>query len=224
MPDTHDFEMTIGGRAAPSEAWFDIINPATHEIVGHAQDCTPEQLGAAVAAARAAFPAWRDTSLAERQQRVAEIGTTIRRLTGDLKHLLTAEQGKPHVAAEAELLDSAHWFESIATLAPPVIINEDTVNRRSETRFVPIGVVGAIAPWNFPIALAMWKIAPALVAGNTVVLKPSPFTPLTTLRIGQALQAVLPPGVLNIVTGQDQLGPWITAHAGIDKISFTGST
>jgi acyl-CoA reductase-like NAD-dependent aldehyde dehydrogenase len=89
---------------------------------------------------------------------------------------------------------------------------------------VPLGVVGAIAPWNFPILLACFKIAPALLAGNTVILKPSPFTTLTTLRIGELLRDVLPPGVLNVVSGGDELGPWMTSHSGIDKISFTGSS
>jgi len=105
-----------------------------------------------------------------------------------------------------------------------VTVVEDTAERRGETRHVPIGVVGAIAPWNFPVILAMFKVAPALLAGNTVILKPSPFTPLTTLRIGELLRGVLPDGVLNIVTGGDDLGPWITSHPGIDKVSFTGST
>ncbi|MFM2372901.1 MAG: hypothetical protein RIS85_2623 [Pseudomonadota bacterium] len=96
--------------------------------------------------------------------------------------------------------------------------------QRSITRHVPLGVVGAIVPWNFPILLAIWKIGPALLAGNTMVLKPSPLTPLATLRLGELLRGVLPPGVLNVISGADQLGPWMTAHSGIDKISFTGST
>lgn len=216
--------MVIDGRPVAGPAWFNVVNPATEEVIGRAPDCTREQLDEAVAAARKAFPGWRATPLAERQRLVAQIGETIRALAPDLKHLLTAEQGKPHAAAEADLLDGARWCEGVATLAPPVIVNEDDEERRSETHFVPVGVVGGIAPWNFPVALAMWKVAPALVAGNTMVLKPSPFTPLAMLRIGEALQAVLPPGVLNIVTGQDELGPWMTSHPGIDKISFTGST
>lgn len=224
MTEVAAFAMTIGGRTIPGTAWFDVLNPATEEVVGRAPDCSRDELDEAVAAARQAFPAWKATPLAERQRLVAKIGEVIRELAGDLKYLLTAEQGKPHAAAEGDLLDGARWCESVATLAPPVIVNQDDDERRSETHFVPIGVVGGISPWNFPIALAMWKIAPALVAGNVMILKPSPFTPLTTLRIGEALQTVLPPGVLNIVTGQDELGPWMTEHSGIDKISFTGST
>jgi acyl-CoA reductase-like NAD-dependent aldehyde dehydrogenase len=93
-----------------------------------------------------------------------------------------------------------------------------------ETRHVPIGVVAAIAPWNFPMTLAIWKIAPALLTGNTVVLKPSPFTPLTSLKMGELFRDLLPPGVLNVVCGGDRLGPWLTEHPDIGKIAFTGST
>jgi acyl-CoA reductase-like NAD-dependent aldehyde dehydrogenase len=101
---------------------------------------------------------------------------------------------------------------------------EEGTDRRVETRRVPLGVVGGITPWNFPILLAIWKIAPALVAGNTMVLKPSPYTPLCTLKLGELLRDILPAGVLNIVSGGNDLGAWITAHPGIAKISFTGST
>jgi aldehyde dehydrogenase (NAD+) len=116
------------------------------------------------------------------------------------------------------------WLKGAATLDLPVTVNEDSAERYSETRHVPIGVVGAIAPWNFPMILAMFKVGPALLAGNTLVLKPSPFTPLTTLKFGEIAAGILPPGVLNVVTGGDALGPWITGHPGIDKVSFTGST
>jgi acyl-CoA reductase-like NAD-dependent aldehyde dehydrogenase len=106
---------------------------------------------------------------------------------------------------------------------PPQVL-QDTPAARVEVRRVPVGVVGGIVPWNFPIVLAAWKIAPALLAGNAMVLKPSPFTPLTTLRIGELAQPLLPPGVFNVISGDDALGPWITEHPGIDKVSFTGSS
>ena len=106
----------------------------------------------------------------------------------------------------------------------PVTIHEDTPARYCETRHVPIGVVAAIAPWNYPLLLAAFKLGPALVTGNCVVLKPSPFTPLTSLKLGELVQTILPPGVLNVISGGDALGPWLTEHPGIDKIAFTGST
>lgn len=121
-------------------------------------------------------------------------------------------------------MGAAYWLSSMADMAIPVEVNEDTAERRSETRHVPIGVVAGISPWNFPVLLSFWKIAPALRAGNTMILKPSPFTPLTMLRIGELLRDVIPAGVLNIISGGDALGPMVTAHPGIDKVSFTGST
>ncbi|KFL46568.1 putative betaine-aldehyde dehydrogenase [Sphingobium sp. ba1] len=142
----------------------------------------------------------------------------------ELMRLLTSEQGKPHDEARFEVMGAAYWLSSMADMAIPVEVNEDTAERRSETRHVPIGVVAGISPWNFPVLLSFWKIAPALRAGNTMILKPSPFTPLTMLRIGELLRDVIPAGVLNIISGGDALGPMVTAHPGIDKVSFTGST
>ena len=138
--------------------------------------------------------------------------------------LLTEEQGKPHADATADVMGGAYWCDIFAAMDLPVVVTEDSAARRVEVRRTPIGVVGALAPWNFPVILAMLKVAPALVAGNTVVLKPSPFTPLTTLKIGELARDILPPGVLNVITGGGDLGPWMTAHPDIDKISFTGST
>ena len=121
-------------------------------------------------------------------------------------------------------MGGAYWLSETAKLDLPVHVTEDTELRKGVTRYEPIGVVAAIVPWNFPIILSMFKLAPALLAGNTIVLKPAPTTPLTTLRIGELVSQVLPAGVLNVISGEDRLGPWLTAHADIDKISFTGST
>ena len=133
-------------------------------------------------------------------------------------------EGKPLADAQYELGGTAHWLSAQATLDLPVVVNEDTAERHSETRRVPLGVVAALSPWNFPVLLAYWKVLPALLAGNTVVLKPSPFTPLTALKIGELAREFLPPGVLNVVSGGDALGPMVTGHPGINKIAFTGST
>jgi acyl-CoA reductase-like NAD-dependent aldehyde dehydrogenase len=218
------YTMTIGGRGVVGASSFNVLNPANEEVVGLAPNCSRDQLEEAVAAARKAFPAWKATPYAERQRLVAQVGKVLASNIDALRRLLTAEQGKTLDGAAADVMGGAFWCQSIASLVLPVTINEDSPTRRSETRHVPLGVVGAIAPWNFPILLACFKIAPALLAGNTVILKPSPFTPLTTLRIGELLRDVLPPGVLNVVSGGDDLGPWMTSHKGIDKISFTGSS
>lgn len=216
--------MLIDGQPATGDASLTVINPATEQVTGTVPDASMDDLDRAVAAARAAFPSWAATPIEERRAALNAIADVILANKDELKSLLTSEQGKPHADAEGEIIGGAYWLKGTATLDLPVTVQEDAEGRTSETRHVPIGVVGAIAPWNFPIILAMFKIGPALLAGNTMVLKPSPFTPLTTLRIGQLVTEILPPGVLNIVTGGDALGPWMTSHPGIDKVSFTGST
>ena len=219
-----DFTMTIGGEAVAGAASFNVLNPANETVVGVAPDCSREQLDQVVAAARKAFPGWAATPFAERQKAVQAMASVLFANADPLKRLLTAEQGKTLDAAGADVMGGGFWLQQTSTLELPETVNEDSETRKSITRHVPLGVVGAIAPWNFPILLACFKLGPALLAGNTVVLKPSPFTPLTTLKVGELLRGVLPPGVLNVVSGGDNLGPWMTSHPGIDKISFTGST
>jgi acyl-CoA reductase-like NAD-dependent aldehyde dehydrogenase len=123
-----------------------------------------------------------------------------------------------------EILGAAMWMKATTMLDIPVDVTEDSDTRRIEVHHVPLGVVCGIVPWNFPVLLASWKIGPALMAGNTLVLKPSPFTPLCTLRIGELVRDIFPAGVINIISGGDALGPLMTAHPGFAKISFTGST
>ena len=218
------YTMTIGGQPVAGAATLDVLNPATEQVVARAPDASREQLDAAVAAARDAFPAWAATPIEERRVLIDRLGDALFAQVEPFKRLLTAEQGKPHEDAAKEVMGAAWWLKGAATLDLPVTVNEDSDERRSETRHVPVGVVGGIAPWNFPMVLAMFKVGPALLAGNTMVLKPSPFTPLTTLRFGELAASILPPGVLNVVSGGDALGPWLTEHPGIDKVSFTGST
>ena len=220
----NDFRMLVGGELIAGSATFDVLNPATTEVIAKAPDATAADLDAAVAAARAAFPAWAATPIEQRKAKLNELAGVIMANADALKRLLTSEQGKPHGDAEAEIGGAAYWLQSAATLDLPVTINEDTPERYSETRHVPLGVVGAIAPWNFPMILAMFKLGPALLAGNTVVLKPSPFTPLATLKFAELAQKILPAGVLNVISGGDHLGPLMTEHPGFDKISFTGSS
>jgi acyl-CoA reductase-like NAD-dependent aldehyde dehydrogenase len=219
-----DFTMTINGEGVSAEAELDVLNPATRKPVAHAPRASLKDLDKAVAAARAAFPAWRATPLAERQALVCKLAERLVANVDELKRLLTSEQGKPHRFAENEVLGAARHAQMTAALDIPESINEDSEVRLSRTRHVPLGVVAAISTWNFPLSLSMWKVSAALCAGNTLVLKPSPFTPLTVLKMGELGREVFPPGVLNVISGGDELGPWLTAHPGVDKISFTGST
>ena len=225
MTDFNDqFLMTIGGKPVDTDNRIEAFNPATKEVIASFPDARQEQLDEAIRSAREAFQTWSVAPLFERQQAVASIGQAITDSAEDLMALLTREQGKPRAGAEWEIFGSADWCAEVSKQSLPDEVVEDTDDRRVITRFSPLGVVGAITPWNFPILLAIWKIAPALVTGNCMVLKPSPFTPLTTLKLGEICQSVLPPGVLNVVSGGDDLGKWMTGHPGIDKIAFTGHT
>ncbi len=219
-----DYRLLIDGALVGAARTFEVLNPATEAPIGQAPDAAREDLDRAIDAARRAFPAWAATPIAERKARLNALGDAILAHLDPLKRLLTREQGKPHAEAEGEVGGAGFWLKAAAGLDLPVTVNEDSEVRYSETRRVPLGVVGAIAPWNFPLLLAMFKVGPGLLAGNTMVLKPSPFTPLTTLKFGEMARDLLPPGVLNIVSGGDDLGPWMTSHPGFDKISFTGST
>lgn len=216
--------MTIGNRDAEAAANLQVIDPATGEAFATVPDAGAAELDAAIAAAQAAFPAWSETPWEDRQNALRRIGDSIAEHAEELARLLTREQGKPHGQALFEIGAAAQWCHATASLDLPVEVIEDTPEHRVEVRRTPIGVVGAISPWNFPVLLSVWKILPAVLTGNTLVLKPSPFTPLTVLRIAALARAILPAGVLNVITGGDALGPLMTAHPGFGKISFTGST
>lgn len=216
--------MTIDGKGVDGDASFAVLNPATEEAIAQAPDCSRDQLDQAVAVARSAFPAWAATPIDARRDMIRDLAAGLAAHQDDLSRLLTSEQGKPLGEAVQEI-QSACWFLSgFADLDLPVHIAEDDDERLVKTYRVPVGVVGAISPWNFPVLLAMFKVGPALLAGNTIVLKPSPFAPLAVLKFGEIARAILPPGVLNVLSGGDSLGPWITSHPGIDKVSFTGSS
>lgn len=224
MQFNSEFKMLIGGQLVAGTTSFEVKNPANEQAIAHAPRATPRELDQAVTAARAAFPAWSARTLDDRRSVLNEMAQAILAEVDPLKRLLTAEQGKPHAEAEGEVTGAGYWLMGAATLDLPIHVNEDSDERYSITRRVPLGVVGAIAPWNFPLILAMFKVGPALLAGNTMVLKPSPFTPLTTLKLAELVKDIVPPGVLNVISGGDELGPMMTEHPGFDKISFTGST
>jgi acyl-CoA reductase-like NAD-dependent aldehyde dehydrogenase len=216
--------MTIGGRAETSAETFDVVNPATEEVIAQAPDMARPQLDYAVDVAHTAFPAWRATPSAERAEALQALAARIDENGERLAALLVAEQGKPIGDARGEIGAASYWLDAVSRQVIPVEVVRDDKERRIETRHVPLGVVAGIVPWNFPVGLAAWKIAPALLAGNTLILKPSPNTPLSTLMIGELARDLFPAGVFNVVSGSDRLGPWLTSHQGIDKVSFTGST
>lgn len=216
--------MTIGGEAVHTETRIDVVDPAMGQIFADAPSAGAAELDRAVQAAQDAFPAWRDTSWADRKAVLNAIGATIEKHADELAASIVREQGKPRGLADFEVAAAAAWCFGTATLELPEKVIEDTDERYRVTRYEPIGVVAGISPWNYPLVLSIFKIAPALLAGNCMVLKPSPFTPLTVLRLGELLRDVVPAGVLNIISGGDDLGPMMTAHPGFRKISFTGSS
>jgi acyl-CoA reductase-like NAD-dependent aldehyde dehydrogenase len=217
-----DFTMTIDGQAAPTAATFDVLNPATNDVYAQAPECSKEQLDAAMESSAKAFRDWRADENARRDALRQAAGILLG-ASGDVAPILTAEQGKPLSDANLEIFAAGMWLQYYADLEVPREVIQDDDSAFVEVVRKPLGVVAAITPWNFPVTLASWKIAPALLAGNTMVLKPSPFTPLSTLKIGELLRDVFPPGVFNIVSGGDGLGSWMTSHPVPRKISFTGS-
>lgn len=218
------YKMTINGELVEADETFDVYNPATEDVIAKAPEAGRDQFESAVNAAKLAFPAWSAMPGEKRRALVGKIGDVVEKHAEDFIRLLIKEQGKGRAGAEWEVGGSTAWCHEIATQVLEPEIVENTGDRKVETRRVPLGVVGGITPWNFPILLAIWKIAPALATGNTMVLKPSPYTPLCTLKLGELLNEILPKGVLNIVSGGNELGEWLTTHQDIRKISFTGST
>jgi acyl-CoA reductase-like NAD-dependent aldehyde dehydrogenase len=221
---TAQFKNLIAGKLTDNGKWIDVVNPANEQVIGCVPDCGQEDLDDAVAAARAAFPAWKATSIDDRRAALNKMAVIIKDNSDELMRLLTSEQGKPHMQAGNEIAGCSGVAMGLASLSLEETISEDSARRISRTRRVPVGVVGGIVPWNFPVLMAVQKIVPALLSGCTMVLKPSPFTPLATLRLAELVKDCFPAGVLNVITGGDALGPMLTAHPDIDKITFTGST
>ncbi|WP_131736927.1 aldehyde dehydrogenase family protein [Actinomadura roseirufa] len=206
-----------------SDGALAVENPATGEIVGYAPQSGASDVAAAFDAASAAYPRWRHDEQARRDA-LERAAALLLGAVDELAPLLTAEQGRPLEQARHEVRRSAQWFEYFARLAVDPVVVQDDETARVAVRRRPLGVVAAITPWNFPLLLAAWKIAPALRAGNTVVIKPSPVTPLSTLRMVELLGRVLPPGVLTPLSGDAEVGGLMVAHPLARKISFTGST
>ncbi len=222
-PLRHDFRQLIDGQLVVGDREFEVINPATGRAFALCPAATRAQLDEAVTAAQRAFRSWRQTSFEERRALIRRMSEVIRSHQDELADLLTREQGKPLTQARDEIARATTQSEAMTEIRidPEVIV--DDAQRRIELRYVPLGVVGVIIPWNAPVNLAAGPLTSALYTGNTAILKPSPFAPLTALRIGALLQTVFPPGVVNVLAGDDEFGRWMSEHPGIAKIAFTGS-
>jgi acyl-CoA reductase-like NAD-dependent aldehyde dehydrogenase len=218
------WEMTIGGHAVAGSRYIPVFDPVTGVVFTEAPDATVAETDLAIEAAAAAFPAWSALSWDARVEKVRAFGAAIREENSSLARLLCREQGKPLEKAVSEIGAGLVYLEAFCGMRLEPQILKETEKQRIEQHHRPLGVVGAITAWNYPLLLAIWKIAPALVAGNTVVVKPAPSTPLATLALGRIAARVLPPGVVNVISGGTESGERLTQHEKVRKITFTGST
>jgi 1-pyrroline dehydrogenase len=219
----------IGGEPRPSSsgATAEVLNPATGAVLAEVADGAPEDVDAAVAAAADAFESWSRTTPRERFERISALADAVESHLDELKRLECENVGKPVSIVDFEFdltVDNLRFFAAAARFLEGRAAGEYLDDHTSFTRRDPIGVIGSIAPWNYPLNMATWKIGPALAAGNTVVLKPSELTPLTALRVAELATDILPPGVLNVVNGRGStVGEALVTHPRVDMVSLTGS-
>ncbi|PKP94030.1 MAG: aldehyde dehydrogenase [Alphaproteobacteria bacterium HGW-Alphaproteobacteria-16] len=224
MSRTHSYRMLIDGALHDGVSSFNVINPANGQPFAQCPKADSAMLDTAVAAAKRAFAGWAATPIEQRAELIGRLADGLEARTNDFAALLTAEQGKPLVQAVGEVRGSVAILRAFADMRlEPRVLRETETGRVVEHR-MPLGVVAAITPWNFPLILLVNKIGPALIAGNTLIGKPAPTTPLTTLLLGEVAQGIFPPGVLNLLCDENELGPALTTHPDIAKIAFTGST
>jgi len=219
-----EFRLLIDGQLVTGADAFDVINPANERLLARCPRADLAQLNRAVAAAKAAFPSWSRRALAERRALLLQVAEKLASRSEELGRLLTQEQGKPLLQARREIERSSGMIRAFAAMDLPETVLKDTADVRIVQQRAALGVVAAITPWNLPIILLMSKFAPALLAGNTIVIKPAPTTPLTTLRFGEICAEVLPAGVANVITDLNDLGDALTSHPDVAKVAFTGST
>ncbi|HET6998315.1 MAG TPA: aminobutyraldehyde dehydrogenase [Solirubrobacterales bacterium] len=227
--DPASLNCTIDGRPwdADVETRVEVINPATEDLITTVPEAGAPGVDVAVAAAAAAFDGWRRTAPKERAAAMYGLAAAIERHAEEFAELESLDVGKPLAAARAEIVGSAdkyRFYAGVGRSMGAVAAGEYKPGITSLLRREPIGVVAALAPWNYPMALTAWKIAPALMAGNTVVLKPSPETPLTAMLLGEVAAEVLPAGVLNVITGGAPSGEALAAHPDVGMVSLTGGT
>ena len=222
---------TINGQLVGSEQSMESINPATGEALGRVPTSTQAQVTQAIAAARAAQPAWAARPDSERKALMIKVAEVIKANAPYLSEWVTKEQGKPLggigpdqvPGARFELWGCEVWTQVPASLDLPVEVVFEDETRRDEVHRKPFGVIAAIAPWNWPLLIAIWQIIPSIRSGSTVVIKPSEYTTIGTLELVRLISEVLPKGVVNTVSGSGEVGSWLVSDPGIDKIMFTGS-
>jgi acyl-CoA reductase-like NAD-dependent aldehyde dehydrogenase len=219
-----NFKLLIDGRLVKGAGTLDVINPATGKVLTAAPRADRAQLDQAVAAAKAAFPQWSATPLKKRGALLVKLAEALETEQDEFARLLTEEQGKPLPQAIGEIGYSIATMRYFASLDLPLQLIKEDAKQKVIRQRKALGVVAAIMPWNVPMILLAMKLAPALLAGNTVVAKPAPTTPLTTLKFGELCAKILPAGVVNIIVDQNDLGTALTRHPEVAMVAFTGST
>ena len=219
-----EFKLLINGKLVSGAARLDVINPATEEVLTEAPRADRVQLNEAIAAAKAAFPGWSAKPIRERGALLVKLADALEARQDEFARLLTLEQGKPLSEAHWEIGFTIAIIRHYATLDLPNEVLKEDATRKIVRQYMPLGVVAAIVPWNFPMILLVIKVAPALLAGDTLVAKPAPTTPLTTLRFGEICAEILPAGVINVIVDHNDLGDALSSHADVAKVAFTGST
>lgn len=218
------FKLLIDGHLVDGVASLDVINPADGKVFAKCARANSEQLEEAISAARRSQPAWARLNHGERRAYIERLCDAIDSRHEEFARLLTREQGKPLRQARAEISGGMRRFRYYAALDCPAVVLRENETEQVIQYQSPLGVLAAITPWNFPFSLLVSKIAPGLAAGNTIVAKPAPTTPLTTLLLGEIAAKILPPGVFNVIVDANDLGQQLTSHPDVAKISFTGST
>lgn len=219
-----DYKLLIGGRLVDGDMTMDVINPATGAPFCTVPRASAAQADAAIAAAKAAVPGWSALPWADRQARLIALADAIAARKDEIARALTMEQGKPLAEAQGELAWTDGYLRHYATLDLPDRVIQDNEAGYIAVKHRPLGVVVGIIAWNFPLLVACWKIGPAVLAGNAIVLKPAPTTPVCALILGEICAEVFPAGVVNVITDANDLGPHLTAHPDVAKVGFTGST
>lgn len=218
------YQLLIGGELVPGDATIDVVNPATGRPFVTVPRASKRQADAAIAAAKAALPGWGATPFDERRAHLVALADAIAANAEALARSLTLEQGKPLPEAKGEVAWTEGYLRHYATLDLPDRVIQDDDKGYIAVRHKPLGVVVGIIAWNFPLLVACWKIGPAVLAGNSIVLKPAPTTPVTALKLGELCREIFPAGVVNIITDANDLGAHLTSHPDVAKIGFTGST
>jgi betaine-aldehyde dehydrogenase len=218
----------IDGAFVDADGELDsVLNPSTGETMAHAARSGRADVDRAVAAARKAFETWSQSTPATRQELMLKLADVLEEHGEEIAEIESSNAGKPIEAFKADELpvaaDNLRFFAGAARVLEGKAAGEYMEGHTSIIRREPVGVVGQIAPWNYPLLMAIWKIGPALAAGNTIVLKPAETTPLSTLKLAELAGEIYPPGVLNVITGAGETGELLVRHPGVDMVSLTGS-